>query len=148
MYIIDISAWKHWQVTIFTRKILHLKIENRLWFFIKEVILKQTPLNVPSECSLNGISILLACKQIDLFIEWMMKIQYLSRMLKNIYNVLRWRPVWGSNCMILFLKIWYHTVRLGPKTDPAPMFQTPENTFILFIFHVSFGEEKTDEIYS
>ena len=61
---------------IFVKNILHLDIEKRLWFVIKYINLKQTPLILkifPSEGILNRASIPVACKQINIFIEWMNK---------------------------------------------------------------------------
>ena len=57
---------------IFDKKILCLKVEERLWFVIKYITLKQTPLilkTFPSECILNRVSLSIWLKA-NKYIHW------------------------------------------------------------------------------
>ena len=59
---------------IFIRKMLCLKFEKRSWFVIKYVILKQTPIIMKTflwNAAKMGYQYIFACKQKNIFVEWM-----------------------------------------------------------------------------
>ena len=122
IYMISKKNWlKGALAKIFVKKRLRLKVEERLWFVIKYIILKQTPLNLktfPLKCILNQVSIYIYLQANIMFIEWMSE--------NSSFIVICW------------------TLIIGFQTKNTP--KTRLNC--LFFVHVSFGEERKRREYS